>query len=176
MSDPEVPPAPRRRRSIAHWIAGFAVVAFVAECAFILSPTGRRITGAIFEFGGSAIDAMNAPGTDELRAIGCDPVMVWTVGELMDSVGGVVEDARVDWSETSATPDTVLVQCRVRVPLVGNPTCEDVARTFGSSGAAPARFVVMHQRPGRERCGGYYAPDGTRLGGVDSRSFDLLDE
>ena len=104
-----------------------------------------------------AVEGMNAPGTAEMRAAGCDVAMVMDMAKVSPTLfdGG---------HSTDGSPD-IMVECTVsagRTP----PSCDDVAQAY-VKGAGPARdeFSAEVQIQGKNQpsCEKYYDSSGKAL-------------
>ena len=120
----------------------------------------RMVGGAMTLFG----EAMNAPGTPELREAGCevafalDADMVRRFSEVLAQGGVPSENDPVELSFP-------FVLCNVSA-LQPPPTCEDVARTYARAvaNAPPATMVqVGRQFSHTPHCAGLYDASGNRL-------------
>ena len=107
------------------------------------------------EGAGVASAGMEAPGTAELRRLGCDPALVLDMGRLLGDASAI----------RSGEPRYV-VTCDV--PGAQAPACERVAATyFGAAGVSPGGIVnILVSRPGSSvpLCARRYAPSGMDLG------------
>lgn len=114
------------------------------------SPQSQSTEGA-----GAASAGMDAPGTAELRRLGCDPAMVLDMARLLGDASAI----------RSGEPRYV-VTCDV--PGSQAPACERVAATyFGAVGVSPGGIVnIRVSRPGSSvpLCARRYAPSGMDLG------------
>src|SRR5690606_16694888 len=99
------PPVPRRpsdRRSgcttailIIAGVGGALLISgFIAVWLFFRSDTGQRWVGLAREGYTMSREAMNAPGTDVLRANGCSQAMVVETGRMMELLADVVPQVK----------------------------------------------------------------------------------
>ena len=107
------------------------------------------------EGAGVARAGMDAPGTAELRRLGCDPALVLDMARLLGDASAI----------RSGEPRYV-VTCDV--PGTQAPACERVAAAyFAAAGVSPEGIVnVRVSRPGSSvpLCARRYAPSGMDLG------------
>jgi hypothetical protein len=104
-----------------------------------------------------AVDGMNAPGSAEVRAAGCDVAMIMDMAKVSPTLfdGG---------HSTDGSPD-IMVECTVsagRTP----PSCDDVAHAYISGvGAARDEFSTEVQVSGKNQpsCEKYYDSSGKAL-------------
>jgi hypothetical protein len=110
-------------------------------------------------------EAMNAPGTPELRAAGCQQAMVMDL-EKFAAIAAKYDDA-------AAAKKPVTTKYRLQVsctPKMGKTiSCEDVATTYRAAVGTPSgKFLAMVQRSGsRRECSKLYDVDGTDLGDLN---------
>ena len=134
--------------------------------AVYLAATSKAGKATIKLVGGAtkiAAEGVNAPGTPELRALGCDPAMVMDEKEVADLVNDTL-DAGVKMTGAEG----LLVTCQVPASSAP-PTCDDVAKTYVRAvGRARAEFVVDVQKQGERDpvCESSYDADGHPKGGI----------
>jgi hypothetical protein len=157
MMMPPQPPPPKKGMSgcmiafIVVSVVGFvtAVVVGVVVYLVVTSSAGKTAIKLVGEGTKLAQKGLNAPGTAELRTLGCEQAIVLDmkdVGEMMNDVfdAGVGVDSGVEGLAVSCT-----------LPSLGGPalTCDDVARTYVSAvgGTASGEYVVTIKRQGDSR-------------------------
>jgi hypothetical protein len=121
---------------------------------------GKAMFGAIGEATKAAAEAQSAPGTAQVRALGCDQAMVLD----MSRVSKIFEQLDASASQTSDV--SVLVVCQVGAVSSGAPSCDEVARVYRDAIGASARpFAANVKRPGRggEICSSVYGADGRKI-------------
>lgn len=140
------------------------VTAIVAGIAIYLVVTSHAGQTAIKLVGGGtklATKGLSAPGTPEIRAMGCEQAMVLDmkdVGELMnDAFDAGLGDAGLEGLE---------VECALSASAAPI-ACDDVAKTYvrAVGGTASAEFAVRVKRQNDTRplCESTYDTDGTFL-------------
>ncbi len=105
--------------------------------------------------GEAAKEGLNAPGTAELRAAGCEAVVIMDMSKI---------SAMFDAGSTSA-PENVIVSCSVAGGKTA-PTCDALAKTYVKTvGAANGNFLmqVTPQGSGVPTCKKVYSSSGTFL-------------
>jgi hypothetical protein len=143
-------------------VAGILVLGGIAVAigvyAFMRSDSGKLVAGAIHSGVQIAAEAQNAPGTAELRAMGCDTAMVMDMAKL-EAMGSAFADASAR-APTSSIRIAVVCQSRRAAP----PTCDQVATTYVQAiGRASGKFSAQVQSSaGTRSCSGIYSPEGTR--------------
>jgi hypothetical protein len=179
MSVPPFPPSPApapapavpRKKSgngcvIALAIVGglglLAVVGIgVAVYAFAHSKEGKAVLGTIGDMTQIMSEAQNAPGTKEVRALGCDQAMAVDF-EKMERMLADRFDAG-----SSKSAFSMMVICQVGMFDKSPPTCDAVARAYLGAAPEPARgFTVTVQRGNNSRqavCSTLYDPTGARV-------------
>jgi hypothetical protein len=101
-----------------------------------------------------AQEGLNAPGSAELRAAGCDAAVVMDMSKI---------SALFDAGAPSAS-ETVLVTCSVTAGKAA-PSCDDLAKTYAKAvGRANGNFLVEVQANGSTpTCKKVYSPTGSFL-------------
>jgi len=160
----------RRLPLIAYLLLG-GVGALILTCGagvawLASSKRGKQFLEATRETARVIETATTAPGTVELRELGCDDTMVVQGSELfgaMERFGLGVPGA----SSTDDFPvDMLIVFCRSDALSDAPPPCDVLARSYGSAvPAAPERFAVISEQRARRGhgCRGVYSPQGELL-------------
>jgi hypothetical protein len=142
-----------------------ALVAGFFAYRFVSSPDGQKVVSAVTSGAALVAESSNAPGTKELRALGCDNAMVidaakmQAIAQTFGDAGRVTADARLE------------IACQVSRGSSG-PTCDQVAGAYVAAvgGQAVAPFeVVVGANGGKPECTVRYAEDGKRLAGGHER-------
>jgi hypothetical protein len=143
-----------------------ALVVIVAIVAFARSDTGKKTIDIMKE----AREAQNAPGTRELRKLGCEQASAMDMdrfGRLLNDDAALKDDEEDEDAAFRRTSQMyrVMVSCQggfLRTP----PSCDDVAQTYVDAvGTVPGPFIVSVTNPKdpMHPCNGEYSADGTRL-------------
>jgi hypothetical protein len=100
-------------------------------------------------------EGMAAPGTKELRALGCEPATVLDMQKTMSATGAKLQEGE----------PRAIVTCQLGAPLQA-PTCEQVASTYLTAiGTAPGTFATrVMEVSGKRRCSRLFAANGADLG------------
>ncbi len=173
MGPPPMGPPPAKKKGISTgcWIALAAVLLFFGSVAAVMIYIGYQVSqnkdvqnvmGTLGDVAGIAIEAQNAPGTAELRAIGCqqamamDPVRMQKIAQrFMDQDAGL---------PPLPAPDVErIVMCEASA-FGTAPTCDDAARAYVRGAAPRKNFMLMVQKNKKTGCDGLYSPSGTKLG------------
>jgi hypothetical protein len=163
------PPRPPQKKSdkgclIALAVTGGVIALVVGVGAFGIyrfsqSKEGKMVFGAIGDMTKFIAEAQNAPGTKELRGMGCGTAMAMDVDEM----NRIFE--HFDASIPPSKEFSMMVVCQANRGTP--PTCDDVARTYVAAAGPPARgFAVDVTRGGGRSgtvCSTLYDPDGTRV-------------
>jgi hypothetical protein len=173
MGPPHQPRPPSKKKSgngclIALAVAGALAAVTVALIAvgiyrFAGTKEGKMISGLIGDAARLAGEAQSAPGTKEVRALGCEQAMAFGMEKMSTILG------RLD---ASAPPSgTTVVTCQVSV-FAQPPDCDLVARTYLAAAGPPARglIVAVSRSGGRNVCSSLYDPDGTKIRDMESDS------
>ena len=103
-------------------------------------------------------EGLHAPGTEEVRGIGCDRALVLDMQRVLGS------------SLRPGDPRTI-VTCDV-ASAEGAPTCERVASTYFAAvktGEGNIAVRVMREAPPGALCARVYAPSGADIGAFEAR-------
>jgi hypothetical protein len=163
-----VPFAPAPKKSGRGCLIALAIVAGVLLLLVVIaglaihraasSPEGRKVLGLVRDTARVVGESASAPGTKELRALGCDSAMVMDMNSwlrVFGADGGVPRPpGQLD----------LFIICGAGV-FKTPPACDQVAQTYvGAVGAARGSFQVMVQKQGRQRplCAVCYEADGKR--------------
>jgi hypothetical protein len=173
MSGEQAAPPPRKKTSgltilLAVIGGGFLLVVLVVGIVawrVMSSPTGRLVVGAMGETIRIVQKAQKAPGTRELRAIGCKSAMVLDLDDFEKLM------QRFDASTTRAEPPPFgsMVACGVQ-PWSTPPACDAVAKTYvGAVGPRPKPFLVTVTKSGQQKalCSSLYEGDGSTSREID---------
>jgi hypothetical protein len=122
----------------------------IAIYAVWTSPTGRGVVGVIGQILSLQSKALKAPGTKELRALGCQQAMVMSF-EDMRKIFAVLDAGAAAKEEDPPPPFDELVICSVRI-MGSAPTCETVSQTYVSAVGPRARpYLVTVSRQGKQK-------------------------
>ncbi len=131
---------------------------------------------AVMEGLQSIADSQNAPGTEELRAAGCDQAMVLDPTVFLRMAAGFSDefDELQQANVADEMPSTIVI-CNATGS--GAPSCPDVARVYVESvGSAEGPFMVQVASGGSDPCQEVYAADGEGLGDLESWARSRADE
>ncbi len=134
--------------------------------AFATSDVGKTAFKVIGEGTKIAQEGLKAPGTAELRALGCDQAMVLDMKDFAALVNDIV-----DAGSAAAAPTGLMVTCQVR-GAAKSPSCNDVASTYVKAvGVAGSEFTVTVQAQGGSKpiCESSYDATGARVGSGSSK-------
>jgi hypothetical protein len=170
---PQMGPPKKKGMSTGCIIAIVAVLLFFGGIGAVVLAIGfavsqdkdvQNVVGAIGDAAKIAADAQNAPGTAELRALGCeqalaiDPVKMLKIADRFVDAGS---------APPSATPPdvTMMVMCQVGTFGVP-PACDDAARAYVRGASPRGKFMLSVQRGSNKstQCSGMYSASGALLG------------
>jgi hypothetical protein len=102
-----------------------------------------------------AEQGLNAPGTPELRAAGCDAAVVMDMSKI---------SSLFDAGAASAGTEGILISCST-TPGRATPSCDDLAKTYVKAVAAPATNILVEVQPrgAAPTCKKVYGPKGNYL-------------
>lgn len=161
--------ARRANRSCMILLVVMGVIALV--CSGVLAvggvilyrqPAVRQAARALGAVAGITYEAMNAPGTAELRRRGCQQAMIFTPELLERFMTAFQPDAGA--SSLADMENMALVVCGLG--WTGDVGCDVAARVYLDTRPGPTENVavtVTGQMDQRPRCSGLYGPDGSRL-------------
>lgn len=150
----------------------FVVAGSIAAYFFLQSEKGQQILQVARDGAQWLAAASQAPGTEELRAAGCEAAMVSDAASALDVFMTLVpeeqkrEEIRADVEQragSSELDELTLVICTLPRFTTSKPACEDLARTYGDAvpNAPPTFFVlVIQQGADAPTCQGTYDRDG----------------
>jgi hypothetical protein len=168
------PPPARARRNPAFtcfFVAlgglGLAVVTVVALVlfgvwAFVESPTGKKILAAPKKASEFLEEASKAPGTREMRAIGCAEAAVIDPEKMVDLIVDLFPDGGT--VTRNGAPIKAILSCRVRES--GPPTCDEVKAAYlRGVHKAPGPFLIQVSAFGKRTCECHatYDANGTKI-------------
>ncbi len=167
---------PRRSKiPVAAWIAIGLSGALLVTCGvgawiFATSDQGQKLIELGREAATLAQEASSAPGTDELRELGCEQPAIFT-GDQMRRLAGVMADDEEhrEQIDDEIPADAIFLQCKMGLfsDDEARPGCVDVARTYAAAtGAAGPLWVIVQRGRTQDGCTGVYTPDGERLRGA----------
>lgn len=141
----------------------FLIAVGIGVYVVMSSPEGRGIVGLMGEAVKISAKAQKAPGTKELRAMGCQQAMV------MDADDFVKMASHIDAGRPQGTPPFgEMVTCNAKMWGTA-PTCEDVAvRYVGAVGARKRPFMVLVQQAGKKGCSALFDEHAQRLRDLDA--------
>lgn len=147
-------------------IAGiFALQSCCGECGDVAKVMGGTV---------QLIQEMSsAPGTDELKAAGCDTAMVISP-EMMAKFAKTLNDLDSSKNKQQNIPELpyTVVTCQVQRKKAG-VDCEAVAKIYGKAATpAPDKFGVTVNVSGQNEpmCAGEFSPEGEKLGEMDKNT------
>ncbi len=172
-------PAPRQRSpfvTFLYFLLGLGgvllLVGGVGLYLFVRTDQGKKMVTVFREGTALLAEAALAPGTGELRGIGCETALVVSAGKIvdlfrqLDPEGKAGEVGQGFLAVGDLATDTPVVFCQQKRGQAGTPDCASAAKVYASvTSPPPARFVVlMAPRSGDlAGCSGIFGPDGTRL-------------
>lgn len=151
------------------------VVGGIATWIFLQTETGEKWMAAAREGAQWAVEASQAPGTQDLRDAGCEVAMVTRLDDMIGFMSQILPEEAVKKLTGTELGSETLVLCQVSL-FTGNEGCADYARVYGAAVPdPPARFIMMVREQGGEPvCQAYFTPDGTYLGRADEKDFSLI--
>jgi hypothetical protein len=144
-------------------VAGLALVVCLSGGVFLWraaqNPEFQKVMGAVGQGAKLMIKGTKAPGTDALRAAGCDQALALSLDEMMAVVAGLV-DAGAPADQLSG----VAVVCQVRT-AVGAPSCAALAKAYAAASKAAQPFSLSVRTSGDSTplCEKTYGTDGEEL-------------
>ena len=148
-------------------VGAFAVfAAVVALLVFLRSEQGQQVTRAIGKGVDLLSEATQAAGTEELTDAGCETAMVTTFGESIGVFSAFVPDGTLEEIDSQGCGEVTLVACFSQRFLGEPPTCDLIARTYGSAVAQPPdefAVIVYNRNSDEMSCDGVFDPKGHYL-------------
>ncbi|MFO0586188.1 MAG: hypothetical protein U0441_01550 [Polyangiaceae bacterium] len=163
------PGAPPKKKGLSTgcWIAIVIVLVFLGSIGAVLAYIGYKVStdpevqhvmGAVGDAVNLAAEAQSAPGTNELRNLGCEQAMALDMAK-MEKLLNSMTDAGV-------TPGAVSGDVEKMVMCQSNgygtmPTCDAAAKAYVKGASPRKKFMLSVQQHGKQNCTGVYAPDGS---------------
>ncbi|MCP4003962.1 MAG: hypothetical protein GY725_07180 [bacterium] len=146
--------------------AALLMTCATAGYMFVNSERGQELVKGAQELVELVTQAQNAPGAEELRALGCDQAMIMDVGRMMQILGTLGGVDPPDLGE-DVSDDTLMVLCSMNSSSAGAPTCEQIASTYAAASNATQPFVIFagenEPESSEQACQGLYSPYGELL-------------
>lgn len=119
----------------------------------------QNVFGAIGDVAAIAAEAQTAPGTNELRALGCMQAMALDPAKMM-KIAGRFADAGAPPASTTPPDFERMVMCQVNV-LGTAPSCDDAAKAYVRGASPRGKFMMSVQQSNKHTtCSGVYSPAG----------------
>ncbi len=153
---------------------------------FVSTPTGKGLVKVASEGYQFFQEVTKAPGTDELRALGCQMATVVTVKQMSRLIEAVDKDSEQLRALRGAQVGAI-VSCEIPASA-SLPNCDQVARTYVDAVKPSAAFAVSirqaaaaevdGQEDEPELCNGHYTANGIKQGpfNVELLNLDLQSE
>lgn len=116
----------------------------------------QHVMSAIGEAAELATEAQAAPGTNELRAIGCEQAMALDAAKMQKLMGSFMDGGAPPPSAASDVDR--IVMCQVGYGTA--PTCDDAAKAYAKGASAHGKFMLTVQVSKRTTCSGIYGTGG----------------
>lgn len=149
-----------------------ALVGGVGLYLFLRTDQGKKILEVARQGSALLSEAAVAPGTSELREIGCETALVVPAGKIVELFGQLEPQVRMGELERGfvsvgrLSAGTPVVFCAQKRGQAGTPDCASAARAYASAvKPPPERFAILMtpRRGDLAGCSGIYAPDGARV-------------
>lgn len=127
---------------------------------FVSSSEGQKLVAVVGEGAKIAAEAQTAPGTPELKKLGCKQPMVMSMERLLKLTQQLSDAGDGEVGDLS-----VMVMCPVGI-LDTPPACDAVARTYVGAVPRPTgnfAVTVSEQSKNKPYCSYLYSPDAKRL-------------
>ena len=150
------------------------VIGGIGVWAFLRTEEGQRVLQVAQDGAAWVVEASNAPGTPELRELGCEAAMVSNADAAVDVFMTLIPEAEKQEqlrNDLASGAGENLDELRIIVCTVGRfagpaPDCAAISQTYSRAVYdAPDSFYVLAIRQGQDApsCQGIYASDGTLL-------------
>lgn len=164
-----MPPPPPQKKGMSGCMVAFIVVSVVGFVTALVvgiglylvltSNAGKTAIKLVGEGTKLAQKGLNAPGTAELRALGCEQAIVLDMKDVGDMMNDILDAGLPD-----SGVEGLIVTCTLPSRGGAAISCDDVARTYvtANGGTASAEFVVTvkRQNDSRELCESTYDTSG----------------
>jgi len=165
-----MPPQKKKGMSTGCIIAIVVVAVFFASVAAVVGFIGYKIStdkdvqnvmGALGDAATLAAEAQSAPGTAELRGIGCEQAMALDMAKMEKMMRSFVDAGPgASPSKPAGTDVGKMVVCQASA-FGTAPTCDDAARAYVKGASPTKNFLLSVQQNKRDSCSNLYAPNGT---------------
>jgi hypothetical protein len=123
----------------------------------------QKAVAGIAKGGTAIVEGMNAPGTAEMRALGCDQAMAVKMEVFQKMFAPLAGEEKI-FDDNILSMNMLLCKKETFAAITG-PECGDVIRAWASGAGEQSRneaLVLVQGRSGNNRyCQGIYALDGT---------------
>jgi hypothetical protein len=151
----------------------FVIVAGgVATWLFLQTEQGQKVVQGVEQAAEWMTEAIQAPGTTELRAAGCEMALVSEASQAADLFRTLLPSQEqtsqmLEQMEAAGNlRERQLVMCSIASADRADPSCEELAQTYGEAVHRPSEsffLVVIRQSDDSPQCQGLYSADGTLL-------------
>ena len=124
------------------------------------SEQGQQFLEAAQGAAAMAEEGQKAPGTDAMRALGCEPAMIVSYQEVTEMLGALLPEEERAEMEAAMPADTAVLTCQATGDAV--PSCQDVASAYVEAVAPSDDFMVTVQSGGNS-CEAVFDASGRRL-------------
>lgn len=120
------------------------------------NPDFQKVMGAVGKGAKLMMKGTKAPGTEALRAAGCEQAIVLSLDEMMQLLSEFV-----DAGAPAGALSGMAVVCQVRTS-VGAPTCAELAKVYATAAkpAEPFSLSVRSSGDSEPSCDENFGPDG----------------
>lgn len=162
-------PPKKKGLSTGCLVAIIVVLVFFGSIAAIVIFVGYKVSqdkdvqnvlGAIGDAATIMAEAQSAPGTSELRSLGCEQAMAIDPVKMMKIADRFADAGAPPPSSTPPDVDRI-VMCQVGA-FGSAPTCDNAAKAY-VRGASPSKNFVLTVQKGsssNKQCSGVYSPSG----------------
>jgi hypothetical protein len=165
------PPREKKRLPVVAWLLLGVFGALLLTCGagvawLVSSEKGRKFLEAAQETAEVFDGAATAPGTVQLKALGCEEAAVLRGEELLAAFERFGVELPQPDPKHELPRDLLIVFCRNGMLGDAPPGCGEIARTYAAAvPAPPERFMVHAEKRGKREagCRGVYSPTGELL-------------
>ena len=163
------PGAPPKKKGLSTgcWVVLIIMLVFLGSIGAVLAYIGYKVStdpdvqhvmGAVGDAVNLAAEAQTAPGTNELRQLGCEQAMALDMAKMQKLLASMSDAGPPPGSTPSDIEKMVMCQSNGYGVM---PTCDAAAKAYVKGASPRKKFMLSVQQHNKANCSGVYAPDGS---------------
>lgn len=151
-------------------VGGLFLVGSIGGGIWLYSEFGEFM-GATKEMAEVVIDSQNAPGTKEMKDVGCDEAMALDIKKLMGVMERFEKEIAKRENRKPKPMDLDVKEAQYalvcKVKLGDAPSCDKIAKAYADATSPDGNFIVSVEKLGSAKCAERFDPKGKSLGKAD---------